>query len=55
MAWPSVNDLIFGIEGNRWVRDSESLESCVHKMGRIVDEVLGRHDCGDEFEIGRVV
>ena len=55
MAWPSVNDLIFGIEGNRWVRDSESLESCIHKMGRVVDEVLGRHDRDGNLLIRKIV
>jgi hypothetical protein len=50
MAWSSVDDLVFGIEGNGWVRDSESLESCIDKKRGIVDEVLGRHDCFRQAE-----
>ena len=50
MAWSSVDDLVFSIEGNGWVRDGESLECCIDKMRRIVDEVFGRHDCFDKLD-----
>ena len=44
MAGSPVDRLVFGIESYRWIGEGESMESRVHKKGRIVDEVFGRHD-----------